>query len=79
MTVWRQMFLARTNLACGRPIKHSEVLEAVRAATPESRATFGAQYGEIAMEVHIFAADYQGGWVERLRDEARQASLPGAF
>ena len=44
--------------------RNSEVLDAVRAATPESRAAFEAQYGSIEMEVRIVAGDYQGGWVE---------------
>jgi hypothetical protein len=44
--------------------KPSEVLEAVRAATPESRAKFEAEYGPIEMEAKIVAADYQGAWCE---------------
>jgi hypothetical protein len=42
-------------------------LDAVRAATPESRAAFEAEYGSIEMVNHVIAADYQGGWVEEYR------------
>jgi hypothetical protein len=69
MTVSREKFLARVDLACGRPIRHSEVLEAVRNATPESRAAFEAEHGEIAMETHIIASPEKGGWVDVYRLE----------
>src|SRR5918997_5755881 len=61
--VWAEMFLTRMDLFKGES-KRSEVLEAVRAATPESRASFVAEYGSIVMEVKVVAADYQGGWAE---------------
>ena len=61
--VWAEMFLTRMDLFKGES-KRSEVLEAVRAATPESRASFEAEYGSIVMEVKVVAADYQGGWAE---------------
>ena len=66
MDVWAEMFLTRMDLFNGES-KPSEVLEAVRAATPESRRAFEREYGEIAMEAKIVAADYQGGWVEVYR------------
>jgi hypothetical protein len=61
---WRAMFLTKVNLSCGRPIEPSPVLEAVRNATPESRAAFEAEYGEITMTTHIVASPQEGGWVE---------------
>ena len=63
MHVRFEMFLVRMDLFNGES-KPSEILEAVRAATPESRARFEAEYGPIEMEAKIVAPDYQGGWVE---------------
>jgi uncharacterized protein YndB with AHSA1/START domain len=63
MHVWAEMFLTRMDLFGGKS-KPSEVLDAVRQATPESRRRFEEEYGTITPEVHIVAADYQGGWVE---------------
>jgi hypothetical protein len=42
----------------------SEVHDAVRNATPESRAAFEAAYGSIARELHIIAPPEDGAWVE---------------
>jgi hypothetical protein len=64
--VFQEMFLTRTYLFMGEA-HPSEVLDAVRAATPESRATFEAEYGEIEMVNHVVAPDYEGGWVEEYR------------
>jgi hypothetical protein len=66
MTCWKEMFLTQFDLFKGEA-RQSEVLDAVRQATPESRAAFEAQYGEIEREAHITAGDYQGGWVEVYR------------
>jgi len=63
MQVWSEMFLAKTDLISEKS-RPSEVLDAVRQATPESRAAFEAEYGTITPEVQIIAANYQGGWVE---------------
>jgi hypothetical protein len=49
--------------------RSSPVLEAVRQATPESRAAFEAQYGTIPPELQIVASVEQGGWVEVLKLE----------
>jgi hypothetical protein len=70
MAIQAQMFLTRCDLFRGvsRP---SEVLEAVRAATPESRRRFEEQYGSIEMEARVVAADYQGGWVEVFKLDER--------
>jgi hypothetical protein len=71
MHVWSEMFLTKTNLFRGES-RASEVLDAVRAATPESRAAFEQEYGSITPEVRVIAADYQGGWVEvyKLEEDA---------
>ena len=66
MEVFQEVFLARVDLICGRQ-PSSHVLDAVRAATPESRAAFEKKYGSIEMVAHVVAADYQGGWVEEYR------------
>ena len=63
MTVAKEMFLTGVDLACDRPIKHSDVLEAVRRATPESRAAFEAEHGSITPETCIIASPERGGWV----------------
>jgi hypothetical protein len=64
--VFQEMFLTRTYLFMGEA-RPSEVLDAVRAATPESRAAFEEEYGEIEMVGHVVAPNYQGGWVEEYR------------
>jgi hypothetical protein len=69
LTVQKEMYLTRVDLACDRPIKHSEVLEAVRNATPESRAAFEAEHGTITPETAIIASPESGGWVEVYRLE----------
>ncbi len=61
--VWAEMFLTRMDLFKGES-RPSEVLSAVRAATPESRAAFEAKYGALRMEACVVAPDYQGGWAE---------------
>jgi hypothetical protein len=42
----------------------SEVLDAVRRATPESRAAFEERCGSIVMGINIIAPEDEGGWVE---------------
>jgi hypothetical protein len=42
----------------------SEVLDAVRRATPESRAAIEDRCGSIVMGINIIAAEDEGGWVE---------------
>jgi hypothetical protein len=66
MEVWKEMFLTQTALMLGEA-HPSEVLDAVRGATPESRAAFEEEHGSIEMVGHIIAADYQGGWVDEHR------------
>ena len=66
MEVWQEMFLTRMDLMKGEA-RPSEVLDAVRAATPESRAAFEQEYGSIEMVGRILAGDYQGGWVDEHR------------
>jgi hypothetical protein len=64
--VFGEMFLTQMDLMSGRA-RPSEVLDAVRGATPESRAAFEQEYGSIEMVGHIVAGDYQGGWVDEHR------------
>ena len=66
MEVAKEMFLTQMDLMLGKA-RPSEVLDAVRAATPESRAAFEEEHGSIEMVGRIIAADYQGGWVEENR------------
>jgi hypothetical protein len=63
MTCLEEMFLAQMDLFMGEA-RSSEVLEAVRNATPQSRAAFEEQFGEITMEAHVVAGAYEGAWVE---------------
>jgi hypothetical protein len=66
LEVFKEMFLCRMDLFSSKA-RPSEVLDAVRAATKESRAAFEDEYGSIEMVGHIIAADYQGGWVDEHR------------
>jgi len=61
--IHKAMFLAKTDLLRGTA-RDSEVLDAVRRATPESRRAFEERFGPITMTAHIIAAQYQGAWVE---------------
>ena len=62
-TAWGEMFLAKMGLFRG-DAPNSEVLDAVRNATPESRRAFEREYGPIEMEVAVVASPAEGGWVE---------------
>ena len=66
LEVFKEMFLCRTDLFLGKA-HPSEVLDAVRAATPESCAAFEDEYGSIERVNHVIAPDYQGGWVDEYR------------
>jgi hypothetical protein len=66
MEVFGEMFLCQMDLMSGKA-RPSEVLDAVRAATPESRAAFEDEYGSIEMVGQIIAADSEGGWVDEHR------------
>jgi Zn/Cd-binding protein ZinT len=63
LTCWKAMFLAQMDLFKGEA-HESEVLDAVRAAKPECRRAFEAEYGEIEMEARIITSELEGGWVE---------------
>ncbi len=63
---WREMFLAQYRLFMGEA-HQSEVLDAVRQATPDSRASFEAEYGSIELQAEIICHESQGGWVEVYR------------
>jgi hypothetical protein len=66
MDVDKDMFLAQYRLVLGESYP-SEVLDAVRNATPESKVAFEERFGSIAMTGRIIAAEYQGGWIEEYR------------
>ena len=66
MTCWKEMFLAKCDLA-REEARQSRVLEAVRQATPGSRAAFEAEYGTITPELHVVTSVENGGWVEVYR------------
>jgi hypothetical protein len=65
MEVHKEMFLARMDLLRDT-VRESDVLEAARNSTPESRRHFEERFGSMEMTHHIIAAAYQGGWVETL-------------
>jgi hypothetical protein len=63
MDVHVALFRAKTDLL--RDVAtESEVLVAVRNATPESRAAFEERFGRIAFSEYIIASPSSGGWVE---------------
>ncbi len=68
MDVQKELFLAKCDLA-REEARSSPVLEAVRQATPVSRAAFVAEYGTITPGLHIVASVEQAGWVEVYRLE----------
>jgi hypothetical protein len=64
MEVWKQTFLVHMDVLCARQ-PHSELLKAVRTATPASRQRFEKEYGPlIGYSAHIIASETEGGWVE---------------
>ncbi len=63
MEVFAQLFLAKMNLLRDTATD-SEVLAAVRGATPESRAAFEERFGPIAFTEYNIASPASGGWVE---------------
>ena len=63
MHVQAEMFLAQMELLRDTA-RQSEVLDAVRNATPESRAEFEERFGAIAFTEYIIGSSSNGGWVE---------------
>jgi len=63
MHVHAEMFLARMDL-WGDTARESDVLEAVRNATPESRAAFEERFGPIRIVARVIGSA-SGGWVEQ--------------
>jgi hypothetical protein len=61
-----QMYLAQMDLLREKSV-HSEVLEAVRQATPESRAAFEQRFGSIAMTCHVIASGEKGAWAKEYK------------
>ena len=66
MDVWKDTFMAQYELFRGEAYP-SDVLEAVRNATPESRVAFEERFGPITRTAHIIAANYEGAWVREYR------------
>lgn len=56
MTVFSEMFLAKMDLLRDTA-RDSEVLDAVRTATPESRADFEERFGPIAFTEYVIGAE----------------------
>jgi len=61
--VWREVFLTRMSLLRDTP-RDSEVMDAVRGATPHSRAEFEARWGRMTPGVGVLGRE---GWVEERR------------
>lgn len=63
MEVLKQMYLARCDL-WRDTATDSEVVAAVRTATPESRRKFEEKYGPISFTQYVITPEIQGGQVE---------------
>ena len=61
--VFAEMFLAQMDLLRDTA-RESEVLVAVRNATPESRRDFEEKFGPIAFTEYVIGSPENGGWVE---------------
>ncbi len=66
MTVWKETFLTRLDLLRGE-VRPSEVLDAVRSATPESRRDFEAYFGPIVIQEYVVESNHDDAWVEEYR------------
>jgi hypothetical protein len=64
MHVYAEMFMAGMDLLRDGA-RESDVLEAVRGATPESRAAFEERFGPIRKVTHIITPEDRGGQVEQ--------------
>jgi predicted NAD/FAD-binding protein len=64
MEVQKEMYLALCDLLMDSA-RESEVLTAVRSATPESRAAFEERFGPIRIVTRVVASLANGGWVEQ--------------
>ena len=63
MQVQAEMFLAQMDLLRDTA-RDSEVLVAVRNATPESRREFEERFGPITFSEYVIGSPSSGGWVE---------------
>jgi hypothetical protein len=63
MQCWQEMFLTKMDLY-GSQSRQSELLDAVRQATPESRRAFEEKCSPISFTVNIIAGGYEGAWVK---------------
>ncbi len=66
MTVWKETFLTRLDLLRGEA-RASEVLDAVRHATPQARRDFEERYGPIAIQEYVIESNSDDAWVEEYR------------
>ncbi len=66
MTVWRELFLTRMDLLRGEA-RRSEVLDAVRSATEQSRRNFEQRYGPLEMKEHVVESNSDDAWVREYR------------
>ena len=64
MTVFSDMFRTKVDLLQGIATD-SEVVRAVRNATPESRREFEEKFGPISLAEYVIASPASGGWVDR--------------
>jgi hypothetical protein len=64
LEVQKEMYLAMCDLLMDRA-RESDVLTAVRSATPESRRKFEEKFGPIRIVEYIIAPPERGGWVEQ--------------
>ncbi len=61
-----ELFLTQVALGCGE-CRDSDVLEAVRAATPESRREFEESFGPIEMEERVVSVEEDGGIIREYK------------
>ncbi len=70
MTVWKETYLTRMALLRGEA-RPSDVLDAVRNATPESRRAFEKKFGSLEMQTCIVKDNSDDAWVReyKLRED----------
>ncbi len=61
MEIQIQMFLANVDLFTKESV-HNDVVDAVRRATPQSRAQFEERFGSITPTGHVISGEH--GWVD---------------
>jgi hypothetical protein len=63
LEIQKDMYLTKMDVFMGG-LRESPVLDAVRRATPESRASFEQRFGPISRTQYVVAPESRGGWVE---------------